>query len=380
MKNQHNDIDKFLPFGELVRGFVNQPYLSKSDLKRFLRKRGIFFTNSDKETLVPCISTLLLSPSEFDELRDCQNTKEDNIKKNTSRLEWSSAKNIIDTISDFSFKNIIPDEGTNFWFSSEPNISVIEKNPNLIAIDYEIERYDLNKSWYEAKNTFKGQIVVEKVDENEIKFIKSYTSPESNFVAENIQRELVQHFKAKNIVQVDKELKKILFGDFSNEDRIVFFYRLSSYMENSIYFTFKDIINMEFKPDENVTLPKLIDWMENKSALKIKGNQIHNTFFIKEKEYHPNLQFWEMESSFDFNYHQYKGSCNVVFSFKDFPTKGDNAEFEINISNFSLTNGSDYSTKDKTQIKNTLLDLFESKKDDTYRNFMKYLESKSAIA
>lgn len=378
MKIQHQDIDKFLPFGELIRGFANQSYLSKSDLKRFLRKRGIFFTNSEKETLVPCISTLLLSPSEFDDLRICQNTREDNTKKNTSRLEWNSEKPIIETLSNFSFENIIPIEGTNFWFNSEPYVSVIDKNPNLVAIDFEIERQDLNKSWYEAKNIFKGRIVIEKVEDKEIKLVKSYTSSESNFVAENIQRELVKHFKATNIVQEHKELKKILFGDFTNEDRIVFFYRLSSYME-SIYFTFKDIINIEFKPDESTSLPEVIDWMENKSALKLKGNQIHDTFFIKEKEYHHNLQFWEMESSFAFTYSQYKGSCNVVFSFKDFPTKGNSAEFEINISNFSLTNGSEYSIKDKTQIKNSLLDLFESRKDETYRNFIKYIESKNAV-
>lgn len=379
MKIQHEDIDKFLPFGELMRGFANQPYLSKSDLKKSLRKRGVFFTNSEKETLVPCIATLLLSPKEFDDLRICQNTREDNTKKNTSRLEWNSEKPIIETVSSFTFENIIPDEGANFWFSSVPQITVVNKNPNYISIDFEIERQDLNKSWYESKNAFKGQIVIEKVNDNEIKFIKSYTSSESDFVAENIQRELVQHFKTNKIVHEDKELKKILFGDFSNEHRIVFFYRLSSKME-SIYFTFKDIINMEFKPDENTTLPEQIDWMQNKSVLKLKGNQIHDTFFIKEKAYHPNLQFWEMESSFDFSYHQHKGSCNLVFSFKDFSTKKENAEFEINISNFSLLNSSDYSPKDKTQIKNALLDKFETRKDETYRNFIDHIESKKTIA
>lgn len=379
MKIQHQDIDKFLPFGELIRGFANQPYLSKSDLKRFLRKRGIFFTNADKEALVPCISTLLLSPSEFDDLRVCQNTREDNIKKNTSRLEWSSQKPIIETLSEFSFANIIPNDSANFWFRAEPNIYILDKNPNLVAIDFEIERQDLNKSWYESKNIFKGRLVIEKIDDHEIKLIKSYTSSESNFVAENLQREIVQHFKANRIVQENKELKKILFGDFTNEDRIVFFYRLSSNME-SIYFKFKDIINMEFKPDEKTSLPQPIEWMRNKSALKLKGNQIHDTFFIKEKAYHPNLQFWEMESSFDFTYQQHKGSCNVVFSFRDFPTKGSNAEFEINISNFSLFNGNEYSGKDKAQIKNSLLDLFESRKDETYRKFIKYLESKNSIA
>jgi hypothetical protein len=379
MKQEHNHIDKILPFGELMRGFSNQSHITKYDLKNFLNQKGVFFSKTNKENLVPCISTLLLSPTEFDSLRELQNTREDNVKKNTSRLEWNSEKPIYNALSDFEFKELIPNEGVNYQLRAEPIISLIDNDLDRVLIEYEIERNDFNKSWYESTNVFKGKIELQKASDDEIRIIKSYTSSESNDLGNNLQKSLVTHFKKKHFVEKEKELIKILFGDFSNEDRIVFFYRLSTNTQSS-YFEFKDIINMEFKPDDNFPLPTEIDWMNNKSQLKLKGNQIHDTFFIRDQKFHKNLQFWEMESSFKFTRGNHEGNCNVVFLFRDFIEKGNQAEFEITISSFSLINSSDYSNKHKNQVKNEILDLFETIKDETYRNFIKYLETKNAIA
>lgn len=375
MKQEHKHIDKILPFGELMRGFANQSYISKSDLKNFLRNRGVFFNLSNKENLVPCISTVLLSPSEFDVLREFQNTREDNTKKNTSRISWNSEKPISEAISDFEIKDLIPEYGVNFWLSSQPIISIAESNNEKVTIEYEIERNDLNKSWYESTNTFKGKIELEKIASDELRITKTYTSSESNFVGDNLQKSLVSHFKTNDFIKKETKLNKILFSDFNNEDRIVFFYRLSTNSDNR-HFEFQDIINMEFKPDNSIILPSEIDWMINKSELKFKGKQIHDTFFIKDKKYHKNLQFWEMESSFKFRHGVHEGNCNVVLSFKDFEKKGANAEFEIKISNFSLINGSEYTVKLKNQVKNLLLDSFEETKDMTYKNFIEYLKKK----
>ncbi len=375
MKHEHKDVNKILPYGELLRGLANQGYLVKSDLKKFLRNRGVFFNSSEKENLVPCISTLLLSPAEFDQLREYQNTKEDNFKKNTSRLKWSSESTIFDAVKNLNFENIIPEEGYNFYLIKEPQVNFNPNNKDKVVIEYELERNDFNKSFYESTNRFRGEIEIEKISKNEIKITKSYTSSESNFVGDSLIKIAEKHFKENNYVFRNEKLKKILFSDFNNEDRITFFYRLSSNM-NSIYFTFKDIVNMEFRPDNNEKLPNEIEWMNNKSELKLKGKSIHNTFFIKDKKYHKNLQFWEMESSYTFKYEIYDGTCNVVFSFKDYLNKNEKAEFEINISNFSLINGSEFNSRDKLIIKNKLLRLFEKNKDLVYTNFLKYQEDK----
>lgn len=50
MQAKHVHIDKILPYGELIRGFANQPFISKGDLKKSLRDRGIFFHHQKKKT------------------------------------------------------------------------------------------------------------------------------------------------------------------------------------------------------------------------------------------------------------------------------------------------------------------------------------------
>jgi hypothetical protein len=375
MQTAHESIDKILPYGELIRGFANQSYISKGDLKKALRERGIVFQYSEKEFMVPCLSSLLLSPREFDNLRDCQNTREDNFKKSSSRIEWNSGKSLIDSLSDIDLQNVIPVDGINYELTKTPRFTLIENNSNHIRLDFEIERNDMNKSWYESKNHFVGNIVIEKVAENEIQIIKSHTSSETEELANKFQKTIITESKNNGYIQKEKKLNRILFGDFTNEDRIVFFYRLSSNVD-SLYFKFIDITDMEFRPDDKIELHENIKWMHKKSELILKGNNIHDTFFIKEKEYHKYLQFWEMESSFKFNYINNSGTCNVVFSFSNFLKKGDLSEFEINISNFSLDGGATNSVQYKNQIKNKLLDIFENKKNETYHKFQEYLKTK----
>jgi hypothetical protein len=204
------------------------------------RPAAVRFQLPDNASMEPyACFTILLSPSEFDSLRELQNTREDNTKKSTSRLPWNTDIDISESVSNFTFENLIPKEGVNYWFRSEPQITIL--NRDKLSIEYEIERNNLNKSWYEAKNIFRGKIDIERIGPSEIKFIKSYTSQESSVVGDNLQKALVKYFKDNEFVQADKDLIKILFGDFKNEDRITFFYRLSSYMTSN-HFTFKDIV------------------------------------------------------------------------------------------------------------------------------------------
>jgi len=73
MNAEHNDINKIVPYGEFIRGFANQPFLTNAELHRVLKERGIFFSFQDKDLMVPTLQTLLLSPKEFDSIRDCFN-------------------------------------------------------------------------------------------------------------------------------------------------------------------------------------------------------------------------------------------------------------------------------------------------------------------
>jgi hypothetical protein len=235
---------------------------------------------------------------------------------------------------------------------------------------------DLNKSWYEAKNTFKGNLLLEKTSDNEVSIIKTYTSQETDFVGSKFETHLLRHFKLHDLVSQDTELHKIKFLDFSNEERIVFFWRLTSHMD-STFFKFIDIVDIEMKPDETMILPEKIEWMNNKDELAIRGKDIHNsTFFIKEKEYHKYLKFWSIEAKFKFEFLNVKGKCNVYFGFPKFTSKGDNAEFEINITGSLYALNQEIDIKTKNKYKQKILDSLEIKKNEIYKNYINYLNEK----
>ena len=70
MRQDHKDIKYFIPFGESIRGFANQQFISAAEINRALRKRGIFALNQGKDYTAPILQTLLLSPKEFDEIKE----------------------------------------------------------------------------------------------------------------------------------------------------------------------------------------------------------------------------------------------------------------------------------------------------------------------
>lgn len=90
MNIEHRDIDKFIPFGEALRGFVNQKFITPPVLQSILKERGIFVLNADKDYMVPIMQTLLLSPAEFDKVRDAFARKEDNEKKISREISFSA--------------------------------------------------------------------------------------------------------------------------------------------------------------------------------------------------------------------------------------------------------------------------------------------------
>lgn len=369
MKPIHENIDQMLPYGELLRGFAAQTTISKGELKSLLKNRGIFLNNNDKESSVPCISTLLLSPTEFEKLKEHQNTREDNLKKSSSRIELQTDIVLLDSLPEIDeLLASVTSEYINYKLTSPPRYVVNSAYPDKVEVHFEIERYDLNKSWFESKNIFTGSLQIEKLSDSEISVTKSYTSFESEEVANKFQNFFVQHLKTVGAVKQETEIKRILFKDFTNKDRIHFFWSLTSRMEG-IYFEFVDIEDMEFRPDETNALPEKIDWMAKKKELILKGTDIHNTFFIREESYYPYLQFWALVARFKFNYNGSLGSCVVNFLFRDFDFKEGESEFEINISSFVPENSS-LGLRERYELKQILLNLLERKKNEIYRSFI----------
>lgn len=277
MNTLHKDINKIIPFGEYLRGFINQRYITVSDLSRVLRERGIFVLNQEKDIMVPVMQNLLLSPSEFDKVRYSFSEKEDKEKKISREITWSNDAQIFDSeflsvpIDDFIKKRL-----PTCKLSRPVIFAKLDNNPNHIIATFEIERHDMNKSWYEQTNIFYGSI--EFINDNGKGHVRiTHTAPETRDLAEEILRVQVNRYKNKGTIPQSSVPKKILFSEFTNANRFVFFYRLTNKLENDI-FSCDNIKDISIKPEENSILPEGISWMNRMKKILISGESLDKTF------------------------------------------------------------------------------------------------------
>lgn len=371
MNVSQNDIDKMLPFGEMLRGFVNQSSISNAEIHRILKERGVFALNNDKSYTVPILQTLLLSPKEFEEVRLSLSEREDNEKKFSREIEFNPNATLFHPdcnnvdINDFLKKNLPSCE-----LKCLTRFTKVDNNPEHLIADFTIIRYDRNKSWYEQKNEFPGKVEI--INENGKGHIKiTHTAPETKEIAEQIIKQQIQKFKEKGIVAQDAKLKKIIFSEFSNNERFAFFYRLTTHLEND-NFTCENIKDISIKPDDNSALPEEIIWMDKMKKILLSGESLNDKFFMKDTKYHNAIILWNMDAVFSYNYRGEKGKFTISLGFPDYPNKFGNAEFEMNIS--QLSSEKRLSTTDKNKLKSKLLSEMDRQKNVVYNNFLEYLK------
>ena len=141
MQKAPDDIDLLLPFGEALRGFLEQPFIAPADLKHTLRSRGVFLARNEKRDTIPVLVCVLLCPREFDELRECQSSREDNPKTITRALPWNSRKSLLEAIPvDFKLADLIAGDFTNYKIIGTPAFVPVANNRNNICCEFRIER------------------------------------------------------------------------------------------------------------------------------------------------------------------------------------------------------------------------------------------------
>lgn len=372
MNTPHKDIHKIVPFGEFLRGFINQRYIIVSDLSRVLRERGIFVLNHEKDVVVPVMQNLLLSPSEFDKVRYSFSEKEDNEKKFSREIIWSADAQIFNPeflsvpLNDFITRRL-----PTCKLNRPVSFTKQDNNPNHIIATFEIERHDMNKSWYEQTNIFHGSI--EFINNNGKGHVRiTHTAPETKELAEEILKIQVNRYKEKGIMPQTTVPKKILFSEFTNENRFVFFYRLTNRLENEV-FSCENIKDISIKPEENSALPEGISWMNRMKKIIISGESLDKTFFMKETAYHKSLILWNIDAVFSFDYKGEKGTVTICLGFPDYNKKGQNAEFEIAVHAINCDNR--LSPRDKKKLESQLLSEMDKQKSLVYSNFIEYLKT-----
>ena len=368
MNHEHKDIQKILPYGEQLRGFANQKYISQSELSRILKERGIYALNADKDFTVPLLQTLLLSPKEFDKIREAFSTKEDNKKVISRDIQWANNSQIYsqDTLN-VDINNFITKKLPSCSLEQPIRLVQVNNNPNHLKADFTIKREDINKSWYEQTNIFTGSFEFVNDNDGKGRVIITHTAPETKELAEFAVKEQIRKYKEKRIIAQDEELRRILFKDFTNEERFIFFFRLTNNLQSD-YFKCENIKDLAMKP-EDASLPEEIKWMEDMNKIVLSGNFLDRKYFIEDSKYHKNLILWSIDASYTFNFNGQTGKYIINFGFPDFATsKKENAEFELNISSLSPEKVID--TRLRTILKSELLSEMDKQKSIVYNEFL----------
>lgn len=336
LENEQN-IKDFLPIGESLRAMISQSFLTSGILKKILNDKGVFIDENDKNKSVPLLMTTILSPKEFRELVDNQVKKEEKFKVNTLTIPCKTDKRLLDIIPvNFSVNKIIEENivyKPNYKVIGNPQFSNVDGKPNQIQLSYEIERENKTKDWASSKSTHKAVITLEKKD-NEINLVltKSYTSKETNEINEFLLKNLKNHFKNNNVVKEEEDFVRILFKDFTNVNRVQFFYSFTNpAIDRALEFV--EITDLNAQIDDSVSAPQEIkEFISGINNLRINGKELQEHIFIKNNSYHDKIVFSSISLKYKFNFNGIIGNCIVEFSFPYYLTKQNpNAEFQFDI-------------------------------------------------
>lgn len=374
----HNNEEVLLPTRDFLRQLIGQSKVNANDLKEVLRARGVFTGSIEKELTGPIIIKTGLSPVEYIELRESYKTKEESPKSKTRKIAWKSATHLLEAIpSGIDFESMLNDQFGIFSISDMSDFTAIKDNPNHIYMDFKIERKDAVKNWGENISEHEGRIEMKKEDNGKSLSISlTHTAPETRDFGNKISDNLIKCFKDDGHINSNEQLKIIKFSDFTNEGRVQFLNELTQKVLHSVL-TFVDTRDIHFSPDHSTgSAPPDIAWMKDKiEDMKMKGKDLHSTFFVGDAKFHPFIQVFGMQCEYGFDDDGSTGTCRILFEFSD---KDDVAGGELTLNLSMLKLEANDKGASRSLLKKQILESLENFKMETYEKHRVQLPSIAA--
>jgi hypothetical protein len=365
MEKMNERLNQFLPYGESLRAILQHPSISKADKRKLLRVKGIFVNEVDDDTAFPFLTTSLLSPVEFEFLKEKLKAREDREKTITRTLDWESDKSLFDALpAQMNVQEIIKTNFPRYNLVGNPNFVMVEENPNKVALVFKCETENYGKDWFRASNEFEGQIMLERVttSDNKVQLQIVHTSPETTDLSNKVVKHLENHFKAISCMNPASEIQRVLYRDFTNEERIKF---LLSFTVGNHVFSFEKACYLDIGHDPNETLPEDINWMElaKVNELNINGDGLQEIHFIKDSSLHRFMELCEIELLYNFSLPSAEGNCKIKFGFHGYlPKRVTNIEFVTDIGKINFAEGFDHVLE--KNVRSSLLKEFDRLKNE----------------
>ncbi len=341
-------MNNILPNGTELRDLLSNSFLTTAHINKLLKDKGIVTQNSDKNASFPIYMSLLLSPEEFIYLYEKNTEKEEKDKVKSVIIPIDENIDLADLCLDLNIKEVLIDQLTytpSYEIYGTPNMVISNDEINL---DITIKTTSNVKGWSNRESYHTASLSLKK-DNDRLIGTKTFTSKDSekviDFAIENYEEKL----KEKNYFKKDKKISRILFGDFTNENRFSYFYSFTKDFRNVM--KFEEITDINILPDNKKTneLPlELKDFFNNVNNLSLKGKKLQDHIFITQKNNHKFIQLKSIKFKYSFDKMGCDGTCVIEFEFPD-KNNMDISEFQFHISSLLVDK------KDKELVTNSVI-------------------------
>ncbi|MFY7937110.1 MAG: GapS4b family protein [Flavobacterium sp.] len=361
---------EFLPQGDFIRQLLAKSTISNSNINTFLKDKGVFLGNDEKNNSVPFLMKSILSPEDFKNLYETQKKKEDSVKFKTATIKCGSDFKLVDVFATgVDLNKLITEEHTyktNFKVTNDPNF-YFDKDSAIL--EYEIERENLLEDWTNNRTIHKGAVIIQKNSSGDIELSveQNSTSKETSTVNELIIKEVKNLLQNNGLVKATDDFIKVKFKDFSNSSRIQFLY---SFTKNiCTYLDFKAITDIDLFLDEDIESHKDVKmFLDEIDSLKLNGKDLLNHVLLRDAKYHNKLIVTSISLKYNFDVRGAKGSCIVVLSFPEYIQKKSlDSDLQISIS-FNLSREAKKVTNEN-KLRKELFSYIEKNKISEFPNY-----------
>lgn len=329
-----NSLKYQLPYGELLRTILIKQELTEGDLKKVVKSKGIFLSRYSKDETVPELMCTLLSPDEYSTLLDLQKNKEEKEKYRTASIPWQGGSNLIKSIPSGVDLHQLLDELYTYKSGLEiigiPSFKKIDGREDKIEIEFEIKEHSELKDIHSKERIFKGGLVYELKDDGHLHLsvTKTFSSKGTQNLVDSLNKKMEKHFKEQNAVKKEDTFERILFSQFTNEDRFLFFIR---FLADIDFLEYNKLESISVAPDPNEQLPAdAKQFLQDIENLNLKGNVLKRHMLISELVYRKCILLHSMTVNYKFQHAEGHGNCLVEFAFPDFKLDNtENLEFQF---------------------------------------------------
>lgn len=357
-----------LPFGETLRPLLLASSLSGSDLKFVLQRRGIFVKDVRRESTIPNLTSILLSPREFDILKNRQHFKESTVKVSDAKTTWNSEKTLLDALPEecVPFVQQLVDESSPYQLT---DCKVQVNNQNEVVFNCSIKRQDWTKDAFSSTSFHDCRLVISKDSNSNIVTYRSETTvPETKDLMNKLQNSTQSFFKQQGTVAPESKIQKVIANYFIN-NTVIFEFLHCFIQQNSNVLGFEKVTDIDVGIDhKNGQFPENFLWLRsNIDKINLHGERLQSTDIMRLGELGV-LIFGEIEAEFQFAYSEAKGKCIIRYGFPDYYMKKRFVEFEAKV--ISLTLFPAYAHVSKERVNRFLIQEFQKNKHQIFEEFI----------